>query len=130
MAQRSSKIKKGLLAAIIISAALGLFSVISWIGTDYALHATSDQEFCGSCHSMKPVQASFLEDIHGGASTKGVQALCSDCHLPQDNYISYLYVKAKAVHGMSGKNLFWVPKMSTGMPKGSERMSLFMTPAV
>ncbi len=96
MIQRKSRIKKGLLTVILIGSALGLFSVISWIGTDYALHATSDQAFCGSCHSMKPMQASFLDDVHGGASTKGIQALCSDCHLPQDNYISYLYVKAKS----------------------------------
>jgi len=96
LVQRNSKIKKGLFAVIVFGALLGLLSVISWMGTDYALHATSDQAFCGSCHSMKPMQASFLNDKHGGASTKGVQALCSDCHLPQDNYISYLYVKAKS----------------------------------
>ncbi|OPX56937.1 cytochrome C [Oceanospirillum multiglobuliferum] len=78
-----------------VLSAIGLGVVLSWMGTDYALHATSDQAFCGSCHSMKPMQASFLEDIHGGRSTKGVQALCTDCHLPQDNYVNYLYMKAK-----------------------------------
>lgn len=96
MALRNFKTKKGLLGLLAGLAVFGLLVVISWMGTDYALHATSDQAFCGSCHSMKPMQASFLEDKHGGRSTKGVQALCSDCHLPQDNYISYLYVKAKS----------------------------------
>ncbi|MFG1491474.1 NapC/NirT family cytochrome c, partial [Oceanospirillum sp. HFRX-1_2] len=47
-----------MLAIIVIGALLGLFSVVSWMGTDYALHATSDQAFCGGCHSMKPVKAS------------------------------------------------------------------------
>lgn len=91
-----SKIKTLLISLVLTGSALGLFSVLSWMGTDYALHATSDARFCGSCHSMKPMQASFLQDLHGGRSKSGVQALCTDCHLPQDSYVSYLYMKAKS----------------------------------
>lgn len=80
---------------LFILATLAVLVIASWIGTDFALHKTSDAAFCGSCHSMKPMQLSFLQDTHGGRSTSGIQALCTDCHLPQDNYISYLYMKGK-----------------------------------
>lgn len=96
MKQQKFKTKKRLLILFTSAMVFSLFVVLSWMGTDYALHATSDQQFCGSCHSMKPMQASYLEDKHGGRSTKGIQALCTDCHLPHDNYISYLYMKAKS----------------------------------
>lgn len=92
----SGRRKISRLLVILASAALlGIGALLSWIGTDAALHATSGQKFCGSCHSMKPMQASFLKDIHGGNSPAGIQALCTDCHLPQDNYATYLYVKAR-----------------------------------
>jgi cytochrome c-type protein NapC len=80
---------------LIILGVLATIATISWIVVDKTLHVTSDHQFCGSCHSMKPMQASFLEDTHGGNSVMGVQALCTDCHLPQDSYIDYLYMKAK-----------------------------------
>lgn len=81
---------------LLILTLAGLGIVVSWAVTDTALSMTSDQQFCGSCHSMKPMQASFLRDPHGGRSTTGVQAYCSDCHLPHDNYVSYLFQKARS----------------------------------
>ncbi|GGC05835.1 hypothetical protein GCM10011352_35040 [Marinobacterium zhoushanense] len=41
------------------------------------------------------MQTSFLQSSHGGLSTTGTQALCTDCHLPQDSYTDYLYMKAR-----------------------------------
>lgn len=86
---------KRIVLGVIVIVGLGLAVPLSWLAVDWSLHNTADQAFCGSCHSMKPMQASFLEDVHGGNSLVGVQALCTDCHLPQDNSVSYLYVKAK-----------------------------------
>lgn len=80
---------------LVFMALLGVGIVLSWAFTDKALHFTSDQTFCGSCHSMKPMQSSFLRDTHGGRSTLGVQALCTDCHLPQDSTVDYLWMKAR-----------------------------------
>lgn len=80
---------------LLVLAFLGLGVIASWGLTDQALHLTSTQEFCGSCHSMKPMQASFLRDRHGGRSSTGVQALCTDCHLPHDSTIDYLWMKAR-----------------------------------
>ena len=82
--------------ALLILTFAGLGVVVSWAVTDTAIKLTSDQQFCGSCHSMKPMQASFLRDPHGGRSTTGIQAYCSDCHLPHDNYAHYLFEKARS----------------------------------
>src|SRR5690554_3655165 len=82
--------------ALLILALAGVGVVVSWAVTDTALNMTSDQQFCGSCHSMKPMQASFLRDPHGGRSTRGVRADCSDCHLPHDNHVNYLFQKARS----------------------------------
>ncbi|SMR75370.1 cytochrome c3 family protein [Marinobacterium sediminicola] len=81
---------------LLVLAFLGIGVISSWGLTDHTLHLTSTQAFCGSCHSMKPMQASFLRDTHGGNSTTGIQALCTDCHLPHDSTINYLWVKARS----------------------------------
>jgi len=60
------------------------------------IEETSTNEFCGSCHSHKPIVASFKADKHGGANRVGIVAKCVDCHLPHDNMAHYLYKKAKA----------------------------------
>lgn len=105
----------------VVAGTLGVAAVLVWIGMDATLHATSDHKFCGSCHSMKPMAASFLDDVHGGNSTTGVQALCTDCHLPQDNYFNYLYVKAKSgawdvykEHVLGAEDVDWIAKLSEG----------------
>lgn len=44
--------------------------------------------FCGSCHSMNLVYASWQQSNHK-------QFSCGDCHLPQNSLISKLYVKGE-----------------------------------
>lgn len=84
---------QGFLGIIVLSViGIGIL-LLGWAGTDYALKKTSGPEFCGSCHSMRPMLASFLADTHGGNNAMGMQAQCADCHLPQDNYFNYLYTK-------------------------------------
>ncbi|WP_051298887.1 cytochrome c3 family protein [Marinobacterium litorale] len=80
---------------LLILGLLGLATVLAWGVTDKALHITSDAAFCGSCHSMVPMQISFLNSSHGGRSTTGVEVLCTDCHLPHDSTVNYLYMKAR-----------------------------------
>lgn len=53
-------------------------------GFDTAMKATSTQEFCISCHEME--QFAYQESrgrIHA-ANNAGVQATCSDCHVPHE----------------------------------------------
>lgn len=50
--------------------------VVSVIGLVIADHKTSQPEFCGSCHIMKPYYGSWQADIHGGK----LGVACVECH--------------------------------------------------
>ena len=50
--------------------------VISAIGLAIADHKTSQPEFCGSCHIMKPYYESWHADVHGGK----LEIACVECH--------------------------------------------------
>ena len=63
--------------------------------TTVAVKQTSDIDFCSSCHSMKPMAASYLKSVHGGNNDSGVVTKCADCHLPHESLAGYLVQKAK-----------------------------------
>ncbi len=47
------------------------------------MHATSQSDYCASCHVMEP----HYEDwFHSGAHH---QVECVDCHLPNDNFVNH-----------------------------------------
>ena len=87
-----------LLIFIVVLAVLGIGSALAWAVMDTMIHATGDHAFCSSCHSHEPIGDSYLEDIHGGNNPVGFRATCSQCHIPQDNSLHYLWVKG--VHGV------------------------------
>lgn len=90
--------RKSLLLVLIVAAALGLGVAGSWALMDTMIHATGDHEFCSQCHSHKPIGSSYRDSLHGGNNPSGWRATCSDCHIPQDNALRYLWVKG--VHGV------------------------------
>lgn len=63
--------------------------------TVVAVKHTSDVNFCGSCHSMKPMAEAYRNSVHGGYGDSGVMAKCADCHLPHTSTLGYLVQKAK-----------------------------------
>ena len=67
----------------------------SWVVTESIVQGTSGEEFCGGCHTMTPMIASYREDIHGGAGDSGVQAKCTACHIPHNNTVNYMFMKAR-----------------------------------
>ena len=76
---------------------------LSWLIADEGIAATSGSHFCVSCHTMEPMNAAYLDDIHGGKSSHGVQALCVDCHLDHSSSAIYFFDKIdRGVHD------FWV----------------------
>jgi len=77
-----------ILFGIAIGMATSFFTVI-------AVKHTSDVNFCGSCHSMKPMAKAFKNSIHGGYGDSGVMATCADCHLPHKSTIGYMVQKVK-----------------------------------
>ncbi len=70
---------------------LPLLLSIGWVLAQYAIERTSGVEFCTSCHSMDPMGQSYKLDVHGGRSVHGVQASCSDCHLPHDGPLNFIW---------------------------------------
>jgi cytochrome c-type protein NapC len=44
---------------------------------------------------MTPIVVSYRQDIHGGAGERGVQAKCTQCHIPHDNAVNYMFMKAR-----------------------------------
>ena len=59
--------------------------------------ATSTDEFCTSCHSMKFVgnDPHFVNSAHRSNSA-GVNPTCADCHIPKTNWFVETYTHAKS----------------------------------
>ena len=83
--------KKSTLGALVVGAIIGLG--ISYI-IAIVINITETPEFCGSCHSMKPMVESFHASVHGGSNKSGFSVHhCTDCHLPKDSLIGFLVAK-------------------------------------
>ncbi|EGU32069.1 NapC/NirT cytochrome c domain protein [Vibrio ichthyoenteri ATCC 700023] len=91
--------RKVIIALLVIGGGLGLLASLP---ATEALHALSSNEFCGSCHTMKPMVETFANSVHGGNNSHGFVAECTDCHLPKSNVVEELYVK-----GTSGMRHLW-----------------------
>ena len=84
--------KKNILIIGLIGIFIGL--VISWISYE-GIHRTGDENFCVSCHEMRPMVNAYHADVHGGAGKSGIKVSCVSCHLPHDNIFNYIFTKAK-----------------------------------
>ena len=69
--------------------------VAAWAGTEYIIEKTSGVEFCMRCHTMAPMGATYLLSTHGGQNRLGMKARCTDCHLPHDEPLRYIFAKAQ-----------------------------------
>ena len=92
-------LKKAIAGGISVIALIGLalvfvagiaFSGIFNVGLAY----TNEMEFCTSCHSMKTNYDEYKETMHF-KNTSGVQATCSDCHVPKE-FGPKMYAKVMA----------------------------------
>ncbi|NKQ36072.1 MAG: cytochrome C [Chloroflexi bacterium] len=116
----NKKLKKRQIIPILIIVGIIAFIVlpfISWLITDESITATSDAQFCVTCHSMGPFEKSHTADVHGGANDHGIRATCAQCHLPHDNSFNYLYTKAETgIHDLwvenfgDPENIDWAAK--------------------
>ncbi len=91
--------RKVILVLLLIGTAIGLLAALP---ATEVLHALSSNEFCSSCHTMKPMAETFANSVHGGNNSQGFVAECVDCHLPKSNVVEELYVK-----GTSGIRHLW-----------------------
>jgi cytochrome c nitrite reductase small subunit len=63
----------------------GLFTFVSAHGDSYL---SNDPAVCVNCHVMREQYEGWLHGTHHAVAT------CNDCHLPHDNLVHKLYVKA------------------------------------
>ena len=86
--------RKSILIAII---ATFIFTIVVIFGGQKVMHATSDYPFCGSCHAWDGAiaQTNLADTVHGASSPNGVKVRCTDCHLPHDSVLNYVFAKAK-----------------------------------
>jgi cytochrome c-type protein NapC len=50
---------------------------------NHGIVATNEMEFCVSCHTMQTNYLEYQETLHF-RNKSGVQATCSDCHVPKE----------------------------------------------
>jgi len=62
----------------------GMFAlgIIFWGGFNTAMELSNSVGFCTSCHAMAPVNEEWRQSLHY-KNAAGVQAICSDCHVPR-----------------------------------------------
>ena len=53
-----------------------------------AMAFSGSPAFCGSCHAMKSEAATFAMSSHRALE-------CTDCHLPHDNAVHYMFEKGR-----------------------------------
>jgi cytochrome c-type protein NapC len=89
----SPSAKWSVFALLLVGLMAGAVGVV---GTQVAVAVTGTNEFCGNaCHShTKFVYPEYKASVHGSNRT-GVQATCSDCHIPH-SYPAKLFYKAEA----------------------------------
>jgi cytochrome c-type protein NapC len=61
-----------------------VLGVVSVIGFNVTMHATSTEEFCTSCHEMSDNPGMMLVGTTHHKNESGVRPTCSDCHLPRE----------------------------------------------
>jgi cytochrome c-type protein NapC len=72
--------KRSLLTLLVVGGVVGLVGMWSVVT---AMHMSSTETFCLSCHEMRDnVYAEYKDSVHDKNRT-GVRATCPDCHVPR-----------------------------------------------
>src|SRR5262245_66471088 len=77
----------GVLASLLTGAFVGA-SGFTFVSANGASYLTDDPVVCVNCHIMRDEYAGWQRSSHH------TQATCNDCHLPHDNALHALFVKA------------------------------------
>ncbi|QSX29952.1 NapC/NirT family cytochrome c [Shewanella cyperi] len=70
-----------------------LVGVVGFFGTQTALHMTSTDEFCMTCHSNHSLKDEVMASAHGN-NKQGIVVQCQQCHIPQE---PFAYLKKKII---------------------------------
>ena len=109
MAKKTFVFSYGTLSIVGIGIVIGL--LMAFVST-VVVHETSGKNFCGVCHTMKPMIDAYKLDVHGGASEHGMEVKCVSCHLPHDSLINYLWTKMKTgLHDVYAQSFYDLDKI-------------------
>ncbi|MCX2982525.1 hypothetical protein EYC98_16810 [Halieaceae bacterium IMCC14734] len=86
------------LALLVTGLVAGVFAVVTF---ETALHATSTEEFCTSCHEMADNAGMMLVGTTHFENKSGVRPTCSDCHVPQE-FVPKMIRKVEAAREVWG----------------------------
>ncbi len=125
--EQIKQVKRSVKLAI-VAAGIGI-GLISALPATEVLHVFSTNEFCASCHTMKPMAETFSQSIHGGNNQHGFVADCIDCHPPKSNIVEELWVKEHPELAIYGESLCWVWNRLIMMNSTLNVVSMFMTQA-
>lgn len=79
---------------------LGIIVGVAGLGTmNFALHATSTNEFCSSCHANDAAKEWMMSKHY--SNQYGVRVGCSDCHIPQ-SFVPKMLRKMQALKEVYG----------------------------
>ncbi|RLA33674.1 MAG: hypothetical protein DRR03_07405 [Gammaproteobacteria bacterium] len=97
-----------------------LVGIVGTAGFQTALHMTSTEQFCISCHTMRDnVYAEYQGTIHD-SNASGVRAERADCHVPND-FVPLLVAKV-----MAAKDLYHEIKGTVDTTEKFDAMRLQM----
>ena len=92
-------------AIILLGVSAGMIAYILQVSR-FSSYLSEEPKTCMNCHIMAPQYATWSHSSHRGKAT------CNDCHVPQDNFISHYYFKAK--DGLRHATIFtlrWEPQV-------------------
>ncbi|WP_290924442.1 NapC/NirT family cytochrome c [Halodesulfovibrio sp.] len=71
-----------------------VLTIVLVLASGHMIALTNTDQFCVTCHVMKPFRQAWLASPHGGNNPQGVVAQCVDCHLPHGTLVEYVVAKA------------------------------------
>ena len=78
-----------------------VLGIVGLLAFDYTMYATSTDEFCTSCHSMRDNSLAQLQTTVHFSNSSGISATCSDCHLPKE-FVPKMVRKVEAAREVWG----------------------------
>lgn len=75
----------------------GVSAILFIVLSNKAIHATSENDFCISCHAHPHASSTWKLSVHNNTSS-GVSVKCADCHLPPEEQTAY-FLARKTYHG-------------------------------
>ena len=79
---QSAPVRRTSTLVLLIAGFVG--GIVFWGGYNWAMELSNTEAFCTSCHEMEAYVYQEYTERHHYSNPSGVQAICSDCHVPKE----------------------------------------------